>query len=120
MLIQKELLSIGEVAQVTGIPVHTIRFWESEFERFISPARTTGRQRRYTETEVFRILEIKKLLKEDKYSIAGAKQVLSAEFPRRTGLEGADSTLRREASAGMGLKNAGREVVFSLADLALS
>ena len=79
MLIQKELLSIGEVAQVTGIPVHTIRFWESEFNRFISPVRTSGRQRRYSEIEVNRILEIKRLLKEDKYSIAGAKQVLSTQ-----------------------------------------
>ncbi|MBW1712140.1 MAG: MerR family transcriptional regulator [Deltaproteobacteria bacterium] len=77
MLIHKELLSIGEVSQVTGLPVHTLRFWESEFSQYFSPVRTKGRQRRYTEEEVKKILEIKKLLKIDKYSIAGAKQVLS-------------------------------------------
>lgn len=80
MLIQKELLSIGEVAHVTGLPVHTLRFWENEFRRFISPMRTRGRQRRYTEVEVGKIFEIKKLLKEDKYSIAGAKQVLASRM----------------------------------------
>ncbi len=77
MLIHKDLLSIGEVALVTGVAVHTLRYWENEFEQFFSPRRTRGGQRRYTDAEVKKILHIKKLLKEDKYSIAGAKQALS-------------------------------------------
>ncbi len=118
MLIQKELLSIGEVSQVTGIPVHTIRFWESEFDRFISPARTTGRQRRYSETEVKRILEIRKLLKEDKYSIAGAKQVLSTQS--RKGRTSLGSQPDREGgSRSLGLERSVREAVFALADIPL-
>ena len=112
MLIQKELLSIGEVAQVTGIPVHTIRFWESEFNRFISPVRTSGRQRRYSEIEVNRILEIKRLLKEDKYSIAGAKQVLSTQPLEPMGGRG-------DRLAGLGLERSGRESVFRMPDLIL-
>jgi len=77
MLIRKEHLSIGEVSQVTGVAIHTLRYWESEFGEYFAPARTKGRQRRYTETDIGRVMEIRKLLKEDKYSIAGAKQVLA-------------------------------------------
>ncbi len=78
MLINKELLSIGEVAEMTGVAVHTLRYWESEFGDYFSPIRTKGRQRRYSENEVKKILEIKRLLKVDKYSIAGAKQILAS------------------------------------------
>lgn len=76
MLIQKEFLSISEMAEVAGVAVHTLRYWESEFKPFCAPYRTKGRQRRYTDEQVKRILEIKRLLKVEKYSIAGAKQVL--------------------------------------------
>ena len=118
MLIHKEMLSIGEVAQVTGIPVHTLRFWESEFSRFISPARTIGRQRRYSETEVNRILEIKRLLKEDKYSIAGAKQVLSTQQTRPENRGPMGPVQGRAGGAqGLGLERSGGEAVFALADL---
>ena len=107
MLIRKEFLSIGEVAQVTGLPVHTLRYWESEFSRFFSPIRTSGRQRRYSEDEVRRIMEIKKLLREDKYSIAGAKQVLSSREEQARAAEMA----AREADGGSreGLKPASAE-----------
>ena len=76
MMIQKDWLTIGEVSDLTGIPIHTLRYWEGEFEGFFNPVRTSGRQRRYDEDAVRRVLEIKTLLKKEKYSIAGARQVL--------------------------------------------
>lgn len=79
MLIQKDRLTIGEVARVTGVAVHTIRYWENEFRDYVRPERTNGGQRRYREADVSRLLEIRRLLKEDKYSIAGARQVLARE-----------------------------------------
>ncbi|MCL2029901.1 MAG: MerR family transcriptional regulator [Deltaproteobacteria bacterium] len=77
MIIKKDWLTIGEVSELTGVPIHTLRYWESEFDGYFSPLRTSGRQRRYDEEAVDRVLEIKALLKEEKYSIAGARQVLS-------------------------------------------
>lgn len=77
MIIKKDWLTIGEVSELTGVPIHTLRYWESEFNGYFSPLRTQGRQRRYDEEAVGRVLEIKTLLKEKKYSIAGARQVLS-------------------------------------------
>lgn len=76
MIIKKDWLTIGEVSALTSIPIHTIRYWEGEFNGYLNPERTNGRQRRYNERTVEKILNIKTLLKEEKYSIAGAKQVL--------------------------------------------
>jgi len=80
MIIKKDWLTIGEVSELTGVPIHTLRYWESEFDGYFSPLRTSGRQRRYDEEAVSRVLEIKTLLKEEKYSIAGARQVLSRKM----------------------------------------
>jgi len=80
MIIKKDWLTIGEVSELTGVPIHTLRYWESEFDGYFSPLRTSGRQRRYDELSVERVLEIKTLLKEEKYSIAGARQVLSRKM----------------------------------------
>ncbi|MDR2945491.1 MAG: MerR family transcriptional regulator [Candidatus Adiutrix sp.] len=86
MIIKKDWLTIGEVSELTGVPIHTLRYWESEFDGYFSPLRTSGRQRRYNEEAVGRVLEIKTLLKEEKYSIAGARQVLSRKMNLDEGL----------------------------------
>lgn len=71
------MLSIGDVSKLFGIPVHTIRYWEKEFNKELSPARTQGRQRRYTDQDIKRILRIKDLLWERGYSIRAARILLS-------------------------------------------
>ena len=88
MIIKKDWLTIGEVSELTGVPIHTLRYWESEFDGYFSPLRTSGRQRRYDEQAVDRVLEIKTLLKEEKYSIAGARQVLSRKLDLNQSLGG--------------------------------
>ncbi|MDR2443806.1 MAG: MerR family transcriptional regulator [Deltaproteobacteria bacterium] len=80
LVITKDWLTIGEVSELTGVPIHTLRFWESEFSQYFSPIRTNGRQRRYNEQAVEAVQMIKNLLKEEKYSIAGAKQVLARQI----------------------------------------
>jgi DNA-binding transcriptional MerR regulator len=70
--------AIGDVAKICGVPAHTIRFWEKELCEFISPVRTRGKQRRYSDGQIRRIMSIKKLLWTDRYSIQGAKRILRA------------------------------------------
>lgn len=82
MMIKKDWLTIGEVSDLTDVPIHTLRYWEDEFNGFFHPVRTVGRQRRYDEGSVQRVMEIKNLLKEEKYSIAGARQVLARRNPQ--------------------------------------
>ncbi|MDR0355128.1 MAG: MerR family transcriptional regulator [Deltaproteobacteria bacterium] len=87
MIIKKDWLTIGEVSDLTGVPIHTLRYWETEFNGYFSPLRTSGRQRRYNEEAVDRVIMIKSLLKEEKYSIAGAKQVLDRQLhPEEAGI----------------------------------
>lgn len=69
-------LSIGTVSLVTGVEIHTLRYWEQEFADFLQPTRTPGGQRRYDIEAVSRVLEIQRLLKRERYTIDGARHVL--------------------------------------------
>jgi DNA-binding transcriptional MerR regulator len=77
--IQKEdnLVSIRDAARIIGVPAHTIRYWEKEFSEFLNPPRTTGKQRRYGDLHLERLKVIFHLLKEQGYSIAGARRTLA-------------------------------------------
>lgn len=77
-------MSIGAVSALTGVEVHTLRYWEKEFSEFLQPKRTGGKQRRYTADDVTLILEIKRLLKQEMYSIAGARRVLAQIYRDNT------------------------------------
>jgi DNA-binding transcriptional MerR regulator len=83
----KLYFKIGEVSKIAGLPSHVLRFWESEFKR-IKPRRTASGQRSYTQKDVALILEIKHLLHEKKFTIAGARKYLSSRA--RTELDDRD------------------------------
>jgi DNA-binding transcriptional MerR regulator len=70
-------LTIGDAAKMCDVPAYTIRYWEKEFKEYLSPTRTLGKQRRYGERHLNRVLQIKKLLWEDRFSIEGAKRLLA-------------------------------------------
>ena len=71
----KLYFKIGEVSDLTGVKPYVLRYWESEFN-IVKPSKTNSNQRLYRRKEVELILEIKRLLYEDKFTIAGAKRVL--------------------------------------------
>ncbi len=73
------VIGIGEAARLIGVPAHTIRYWEREFDFYLNPSRTVGRQRRYADEDISRLRRIHTMLKEDGYSIAGARRALSRE-----------------------------------------
>jgi len=70
---EKLYYKIGEVSQITGVETYVLRYWESEF-KIITPGRTNKKQRLYRRKDLELILEIKKLLYEEKFTIAGAKK----------------------------------------------
>ncbi len=70
-------LSIGDVSEITNVEVHTLRYWEKEFDSFLHPIRTQGGQRRYRTQDIETVFEIKKLLRDEMFSIAGAKRYLA-------------------------------------------
>lgn len=67
----KIIFSINEVSRLTGVPAHTIRFWEKDFNSYLRPAKTPGGQRRYCMRDIETIKRIKQLRYDDRYTIAG-------------------------------------------------
>ena len=66
---------IGEVSQITGVKPYVLRYWESEF-RLMAPQKSRSKQRLYRKKDIETILHIKRLLYEERYTIAGARQRL--------------------------------------------
>ena len=66
---------IGEVAKITHVKPHVLRYWETEF-RWMAPPKSRSRQRLYRRKDIETILLIKRLLYDERYTIAGARQRL--------------------------------------------
>jgi len=69
---------IGEVSKLCKLPAYVLRFWESEFPQ-LKPVKSSTGQRMYRQRDVENVLRIKKLLYEEGFTIAGARQQLKAE-----------------------------------------
>jgi DNA-binding transcriptional MerR regulator len=71
--VKKLYYSIGEVSDLTGLKPYVLRYWETEFSN-LSPGKNRAGNRVYTEKDIDTILEIKRLLYQDKFTIQGARQ----------------------------------------------
>jgi len=69
---------IGEVAKLCAVPAYVLRFWESEFSQ-LRPNKSGTGQRLYRKRDVEIALRIKRLLYDEGYTIAGARQAFAAE-----------------------------------------
>lgn len=72
---KKLYYSISEVSRICDLEQYVLRYWETEFEQ-LKPAKNSSGNRIYTNKDIKMILLIKKLLKEEKYTIEGAKKIL--------------------------------------------
>jgi len=73
--IKKLYYSIGEVSEMTDLEQHVLRYWESEFEQ-LKPRKNRAGRRVYTDDDIAMVRRIQHLLKDEKYTLEGAKQVL--------------------------------------------
>lgn len=71
----KRFFRIGEASRIIGVEPHVLRYWEGEFPQ-LRPRRADSRQRTYQRKDLEVLLEIKKLLYEDKLTIEGARKRL--------------------------------------------
>lgn len=78
--IKKLYYSISEVSKITGLEQYVLRYWENEFEQ-LKPQKNRAGNRIYTNKDIQLILFLKKLLREEKYTIDGAKKVLQSYNP---------------------------------------
>ena len=71
----KRYFKIGEVAKITGVKPHVLRYWESEF-RWMAPHKSRSKQRMYRQRDIDVITLLKRLLHEERFTIAGARKKL--------------------------------------------
>ncbi len=81
MIPDKIFFKIGEVADLAGVEQHVLRYWEDEIDA-LNPSKNKSGQRSYQKKDVELVLEIKRLLYEEKFTIAGAKNKLK-KFKKR-------------------------------------
>jgi len=87
---KKLYYKIREVCKIVGVEAHVLRFWETEFPALSPPKSKTG-HRTYRPKDIELLLEIRRLLYEEGFTIAGARKRLgagasareSAKAPRR-------------------------------------
>jgi DNA-binding transcriptional MerR regulator len=86
---EKLYFRIGEVARILGVATHVVRFWETEF-RAVRPQKSPSGQRVYARRDVERLVVIRRLLREERYTLDGARRYL-----REHGLDGGGERVDR-------------------------
>lgn len=69
---------IGEVSRLAGVKPFVLRFWESEFPQ-LAPKKSGTGHRLYRRKEVETVLEIKRLLYDERFTIEGARNYLQSK-----------------------------------------
>jgi len=71
---EKTYFTISEVADITKLPLYTLRYWETR--ALLRPLRLAGGHRRYTRADLEKINELKDLVLLKGYTLSGAKKFL--------------------------------------------
>ncbi len=71
----KRYFRIGEAGSIIGVEPYVLRYWEREFSQ-LKPQRAGSKQRTYQKKDLEVLLEIKRLLYDEKMTIEGAKRRL--------------------------------------------
>jgi DNA-binding transcriptional MerR regulator len=72
---EKALFRIGEVSRLTGTKAFVLRYWETEFPA-LQPVKSASGHRLYRREDIETVFEIKRLLYEQGFTIAGARRYL--------------------------------------------
>src|SRR6202050_3371765 len=71
----KEFFRIGEVSRLTSTKQFVLRYWETEFP-MLQPVKSPKGHRLYRREDVQTVLEIRRLLYDEGFTIAGARRHL--------------------------------------------
>ena len=75
---QKSFFRIGEVSRLTATKPFVLRYWETEFP-MLQPVKSPKGHRLYRRQDIETVLEIKRLLYDEGFTIAGARRHLRQE-----------------------------------------
>ncbi|MCZ6548816.1 MAG: MerR family transcriptional regulator [Deltaproteobacteria bacterium] len=71
----KLYFKIGEESNIVGVKPYVLRYWETEFDQ-LRPGKAPSRHRLYKKKDVELLLNIKRLLYSEGYTIEGARKKL--------------------------------------------
>lgn len=72
---EKIYFKIGEVSEIVGVEPYVLRYWETEFD-LLKPSKAPSNHRLYKKRDVELLLEIKRLLYTEGFTIDGARKKL--------------------------------------------
>ena len=72
----KIYFKIGEVSEIIGVEPYVLRYWETEFD-VLKPSKAPSRHRLYKKKDVEMLLDIKRLLYSEGFTIEGARKKLN-------------------------------------------
>jgi DNA-binding transcriptional MerR regulator len=75
---EKSLFRIGEVSRLTATKAFVLRYWESEFPT-LQPVKSPSGHRLYRREDIETVFEIKRLLYDEGFTIAGARRHLAEQ-----------------------------------------
>src|SRR5947207_8958123 len=75
---EKLFFKIGEVADLVQEEQHVLRYWETEFP-MLAPQKNRAGQRTYRKKDVEMAIRIKELLRNEGFTIDGARKKLAGE-----------------------------------------
>ena len=84
---------IKEIGLELGVPVSTIRYWQKEFADFITPEKTDGGQRRYSQQDVEKFLQVKEYVYKQKRSIDSVREILKGANSDRQAIDWTQQTI---------------------------
>ncbi|PIQ63231.1 MAG: transcriptional regulator [Bacteroidetes bacterium CG12_big_fil_rev_8_21_14_0_65_60_17] len=93
--ITKLYYTISEVSRLIGEEAHVLRYWETEFQ-VLKPRKNRAGKRVYTRDDIDTVFRIRHLLREEKFTIEGARQALT----------------RREDEGGEDMKDATKDLLM--------
>ncbi len=70
---EKSLFRIGEVSRLTATKTFVLRYWETEFP-MLQPVKSPSGHRLYRREDIETVFEIKRLLYDEGFTIAGARK----------------------------------------------
>jgi len=78
--------SISEVSEMIGVKAHVLRYWETQF-KMLRPKKGRGGARMYRKRDVEILFEVKQLLYDHRFTIAGARRKLLDDRANREQIE---------------------------------
>ncbi|HEY3155913.1 MAG TPA: MerR family transcriptional regulator [Candidatus Eisenbacteria bacterium] len=78
--------SISEVSDMIGVKPHVLRYWETQF-KMLRPKKGRGGARMYRKREVETLFQVKQLLYDQRFTIAGARRKLLDDRGSRDQIE---------------------------------